>query len=293
DHAHATLILEHEVHRGIAWVRAALRCDLAEGPAGERLEARILEGHEHDAFRRARGLVEVLPIPSRTSHLATNARALPIVPEARKRRAQPALVGPGREARAEAGRARLVRIHVGGDREATGASARDAIDDRVELVPVRSTGLLEVIDLRRQPRAARDLDDLVDCLGQRRPGDVVLDVALLLGLLATHGLVHRTERPSLAEDLAGHALADVALRAAVGDERRRRPAQHVDEARRDREPSCVDLATSARADLSDLRDAVAIDRDVAREGRTAGAVVDRATADDDVMCRAHRRNARD
>ena len=73
-------------------------------------------------------------------------------------------MGPGREARAEAGRARLVRIHVGGDREATGASARDAIDDRVELVPVRPTCLLEVIDLRRQPRAARDLDDLVDCL---------------------------------------------------------------------------------------------------------------------------------
>ncbi len=41
------------------------------------------------------------------------------------------------------------------------------------------------------------------------------------------------------------------------------PAQHVDEARRDREPGGVDLARAAARDPADRDDPVAADRDVA------------------------------
>src|SRR6266508_5151431 len=68
-------------------------------------------------------------------------------------------------------------------------------------------------DVRRDPARG----DRLQRLGERRPGDVVLDVTLLLGLLAPHGVVHRTERPAFAEDLQRDALADVALRSTVGD----------------------------------------------------------------------------
>ena len=70
-----------------------------------------------------------------------------------------------------------------------------------------------------------------EILGQRGPGDVVLDVALLLDHPPLHRVVERPHRAALAEDLRGHALPDLALRAAVDEQRLGRPRQHVDEAR--------------------------------------------------------------
>ncbi len=295
DHPNAALVFQDQVHRHVAWVGAALSRDLTERSSGERLQALVLERHEHDALGRAGGLVQVLPVLPRASHLVPNACSLSAVAQARERRAKPALMRPRREAGAEARCAGLVRIHIGCDGESGCARALDPVDDRVELLPVRATRLLEVVDLRGQPRAPRDLDDLihaleqsvpfaahvrdvhaavlagdlrqrdelvgvgvrrrrvderradaeraaahrrvdkpthtsqlvtgrppivvpqlvdphrrgadersdvrrdaaggdrVERLGQRRPGDVVPDVALLLGLLAPHGLAQRTE----------------------------------------------------------------------------------------------------
>ena len=102
--------------------------------------------------------------------------------------------------------------------------------------------------------------------------------------LLLHRVVQRAHRLALADHLERDALADVALGAAVVDERLVGPAQHVDEAGRDGQARGVDLrGAAAGAHVADRRDAVAVDRDVADDRRRAGAVVDRAAADDDVV----------
>src|SRR2546430_8632041 len=84
-------------------------------------------------------------------------------------RLRPSVVRPRREARREAGRAGFVRIHIRADREAIFSRALDLRDGVAELGPVRPTGLLEVIDLRADPRAPPDRDELVDRLQQPLP----------------------------------------------------------------------------------------------------------------------------
>jgi hypothetical protein len=56
----------------------------------------------------------------------------------------------------------------------------------------------------------------------------------------------------------------------------------VDEAGRDEEPVRVDLVRAGAVDRADLRDAPALDRDVALEWRGAGAVDDGSATDDEV-----------
>ena len=81
-----------------------------------------------------------------------------------------------------------------------------------------------------------------------------------------------------------HPLADVAQRAAVLDQRLVGPAQHVDEAGGDRHAGGVDLGRAALAgQIADLHDAVAVDGDVGLVRLDAGAVVDGAAANDDVV----------
>src|SRR5262249_46552525 len=59
----------------------------------------------------------------------------------------------------------------------------------------------------------------------------------------------------------------------------------VDPARRDQEAVGVDFALAGPELAADRRDAVAIDGDVARKGRLAGAVDDLSAVDDDVVHR--------
>ena len=81
--------------------------------------------------------------------------------------------------------------------------------------------------------------------------------------LRLHLVGERAERGTLAEDLEGDALADIALGPAVVQQRHGRPAQHVDEPGRHRQParhrfpSCPAWLTS-----SDRDDAVALDGQV-------------------------------
>src|SRR5260221_444834 len=163
-------------------------------------------------------------------------------------------MSPRGKARGEAGRARLVRIHVGRDAEA--------------------------------PRSGT-LDTRLERVVERRPGNVVLDVALLLEPLLLHALVQRAERPTFTEDLAGHALADVGLRAAVGEQRIDRPGEHVDESWRDREAGGVELARASGRDRANGRDPLAVDGDVAAHRRPAAAAVEHAAADEDLVGRGH------
>ena len=120
-------------------------------------------------------------------------------------------------------------------------------------------------------------------LAEGRPVDDVTEVGLPLHDVAAHLLRVRTRGPALAEDLEGHALSDVALRAAVLHERGERPREHVDEAGRDGELAAVELEHAALPQpRRDGRDAVAGDGDVADERLAATAVDDETAAEHDV-----------
>ena len=82
-----------------------------------------------------------------------------------------------------------------------------------------------------------------------------------------HRVVERAHRAAFAEDLERHALADVALRAAVGEQRLGRPREHVDEAGRDGQARWRrSTVAPSRCEVADRGDAVAADADVGRGG---------------------------
>ncbi len=148
----------------------------------------------------------------------------------------------------------------------------------IELVHAHGGRADEGRDVQGHPA----LLEVREILAQRGPADVELEVALLFEHLLLHLLVERTHRLALAEDLERDALASVRETARVDDQRVDRPGEHVDEARRDRAPGRVDLEPRAPRDVADGDDPVAADRDVADTGLPAGAVDDRAVADDEI-----------
>src|SRR3990172_1920339 len=66
-----------------------------------------------------------------------------------------------------------------------------------------------------------------EVLGERDPGDVELQVALIVLHLLPHSLAERSHGPALAEDLGGDALADLALGTAVHQQGLGGPGQPV------------------------------------------------------------------
>ncbi len=105
----------------------------------------------------------------------------------------------------------------------------------------------------------------------------------LLDQACLHAVVERAHRAALAEDLERDALADVALRASVHEQRLGRPREHVDEAGRHRQVRRVDRHAGARrSQASDARDPVAFDSDVDDAAGIARTVVHRAVPDDGV-----------
>ena len=99
-----------------------------------------------------------------------------------------------------------------------------------------------------------------------------------------HRVVERAHRAAFAEDLRRHALPDFALGAAVGDQRVRRPRQHVDEARCDRQAGRHRRPWFAGVPFERRRSRRCGRRGSRRRrgGRAAGAVVYGSVADDDV-----------
>ena len=99
-----------------------------------------------------------------------------------------------------------------------------------------------------------------------------------------HRVVERTHRSTFAQHLERDALADVALAAAVVDQRLVGPTEHVDEAGSDGQARRVDLqGATGRAHVADRRDSVVVNRKVADDRRGTSAVVDRTAANDDVV----------
>jgi hypothetical protein len=113
--------------------------------------------------------------------------------------------------------------------------------------------------------------------------------------LGAHLLVERAERNPLAEDLQSHALTDIALSPAVGEENGLF-AHHVDEARGDREPAGINLPRrpdrrprcAAAIGRTNGGDRVATDGDVPDIRLVTRAVVDRAATDQDVVVHGER-----
>ena len=127
---------------------------------------------------------------------------------------------------------------------------------------------------------------IFEILGERRPADRIFDVALPLHRERFHVRRERAHRIAFAHDFESDALRRVAQPAAVGDQALGRPAQHVDEAGRDRFAGRVhDPRRAAGRMRPDIDDLVALQRDVADEWRAARAVVDRPAADDEAVVR--------
>src|SRR5207249_3773485 len=109
--------------------------------------------------------------------------------------------------------------------------------DVANLVDTQRRGAHEGRDIARDASVNQGAQAFV----QGRPANVILDLALALAKFFFHGLVERTKRNAFAEDFQRHTLSDVALRSAVGDQRLRGPAEHIDEAWRDSQPCGVKL----------------------------------------------------
>ena len=122
-------------------------------------------------------------------------------------------------------------------------------------------------------------------LAQRRPADLVFDIVLPQRAQPLHLRVERAHRRAFAHDFQRHALADVTLRAAVDQQAFGRPAQHVDEARRNRLALHVGDAgaarhTGGRGTLANAGDPVPVHRQPAGIGRFARTIDDQATGKD-------------
>ena len=88
------------------------------------------------------------------------------IAQAREPGRVPARLHPGRHRGIEARRARRVGVHVGRDAQALAPRRLDVRERVVHLRPVRLAAGLQVIDLRRRARAARDVDRLVHGLDE-------------------------------------------------------------------------------------------------------------------------------
>jgi hypothetical protein len=364
--------------------RAALGRNLGERLARQWPEVLVLEREELHVLRPGE-LEHVLPPVSTRLHLSRDADPHVRVAEPRPPRLEAALLHPGRHGAVQPGRAGRVRVHVGRQLQPGSLLGLDALDDVVELVPVRAARDLEVVDLPADARAAHDREELVQRLEQRvalapevsdvhpgrlcerdqlvrlrverrcvdqrgseadsafahrfgdellharelrlrrrpisgaelvlahrcgpderrnvrrhaaalevlevlaegRPLDGMAEQRLRLDLLL-HRVGERAHREALAHHLERYALADIALRAAVLEQRLRRPAEHVDEPRRDGEAGRVKLVVPAPVgEIAECGDRVAADREVGFDGCSAAAVVDGAPANDEISRMRH------
>jgi hypothetical protein len=97
---------------------------------------------------------------------------------------------------------------------------------------------------------------------------------------------------ALAQDLGGHALADLALGMAVLQQQQVGVRVHVDEAGGDDQPGGVEGAPGRPRHPADGGDAIAAHGNVAAEPRVAAAVDDGSVADEQVVGRFGRRGRR-
>ncbi len=99
-----------------------------------------------------------------------------------------------------------------------------------------------------------------------------------------HRVVEWRDRIAFAGDLGGDALKDFGGQVRVHQDRKFRLAEHIDEARRDYQPVCIDHAFGGCVgELPDGGDPAGLNRDVTRIPGRPRAVDDVAIADDEVV----------
>src|SRR5205809_7979980 len=99
---------------------------------------------------------------------------------------------------------------------------------------------------------------MLEILAKRSPFDRIFDVALALGFLDLHLGVPGPHRGPLAHHFERDPLPDIALPAPVGDQAFVRPAEHVDETRRDGQTAGVDRLPGRTRAVPDAGDPVAL-----------------------------------
>ena len=162
-HLDAAAVFDDEVHRGVLHGRAAQPRDLAERLAGIRSQCLVLETHQQRPFG-ARGEHHVLPDVLRSRHVLSDARADGRILETFGPRFVATLLHPRRHGGIETGRARRIRVHVGGDLEPVLLRRFNLLDRGGQLGPVRLSARFQVVDLGADVRVARNRQRLVDRL---------------------------------------------------------------------------------------------------------------------------------
>jgi hypothetical protein len=122
----------------------------------------------------------------------------------------------------------------------------------------------------------------LEIFAEAGPLDRIFDVALPCGLERFHRRVPRAHGLAFAHHLQRNALPNIALPAAVGDQRLVGPAQHVDEPGSDRQPSRVNHLLGRKRAAPDADNPVALDRNIADVWRLAATVIDCPAAQQDV-----------
>src|SRR5882724_1662110 len=139
-------------------------------------------------------------------------------------------------------------------------------------------------DERRDVLRDAVLLEISQSLGESRPRNFESEVALASGAVPLHLVAERAHR-SLAEDLGGHTLAKLALRAPVRDQGTLGVREHVDEARSYSQPGRIDDRRSSNGfEIADRSNSVAFDSDVSTLRGAACSVVDGSTTDYCVEC---------
>ena len=141
---------------------------------------------------------------------------------------------------------------------------------------VRSNGTCadEGSNVRRNAAAFQFLEVLAEC----RPVDGLQRGIRSAQEVGLHGVVQRAHR-RLAHHFQRHALTQVAEGALVDEQRLFRVGQHVDEARRYRLASGVELhRPRARGFRAYIDDAVSLQRDITNKRLGTATVIDRAVA---------------
>ena len=110
-----------------------------------------------------------------------------------------------------------------------------------------------------------------------------MNIGLLSQHVLTHPIVHWTHRLAFAHDLGGNALSNFALGTAILNQRLGRPREHIDEAGRDRQASCVyGRLCVGIAEITHPDNAITANGNIRAFRFTAGTVVNCAALNNDI-----------
>ena len=118
---------------------------------------------------------------------------------------------------------------------------------------------------------------------KRVPFDLVFDVGLVLQHVLAESIVYWAHRFAFAHDFGGHALANLALRSAILNERFRRPRKHIDKAGGHGETPRVDRGFGGGIrQIAYAGNAIAADGDICDPSLGTGAVIKRPALNNNV-----------